>query len=488
MFDFWDIDAWSLIITTAILLAAMLIANILRRYIKFLRIMMFPSALLGGFLVLGADAIFKAATGSSMFSGNTLEYLTYHGLGLGFVALALKWGGEKKASKERSREIFDSGIAMVGIYVVQGILGLAITLSLFPVIDGIFPASGLLLAMGYGQGPGQAFNWGQIYQRLGFENGASFGLTIAAMGLISASIGGCIYYATMRRRGRFAKGGTHEHADENSGETADAADEIPMSESMDKLTVQIALVAIVYALTFGLMYGLFELFKAINPDPSSFLLKTVNPLIWGFNFLIGTIVALIVRAIMKKLYAKGVMKRKYTNDFMLSRLGGFFFDLMVVASIAAIKLEAFTHAEFIIPLTLICVLGAVVTYFYTDVIAKKVFPNYADEQFLALWGNGAGTASTGVILVREVDPSFKTPAVMNTVYMPVWAIVFGFPMLLFMGLAPDPLWGNPNGMAWLTFAVLIVYFVAINLILFRKQIFKKRKKPADNENAGTVPK
>jgi ESS family glutamate:Na+ symporter len=476
MFDFMDVNAWSLILTTAILLGAMMIANLMRRYIPFLRKMMFPSALLGGFIVLIVDFIYERITGHSMFAEYTLEYLTYHGLGLGFVALALKWGEDKKNTRERSREIFDSGISTVGIYLLQGILGVAVMFALMPFVDNIFPASGLLLAMGYGQGPGQAFNWGTVYESMGFENGASFGLTIAAMGLISASIGGSIYYASMRKRGRFAVGGQNEDADDTKGELVTAADEIPMSESMDKLTVQVALIAIAYALTFGVMFGLYKIFYIINPSPESFLMKTVNPLVWGFNFLIGTVVALLIKSFMKKLYSKGIMKRKYTNDFMLSRLGAFFFDLMVVASIAAIKLEAFQKKEFILPLSIICVLGAIFTYIYIDLIAKKVFPQYRDEQFLMLWGNGAGTASTGVILVREVDPEFKTPAIMNSVYMPVWAIVFGFPMLLFMGLAPDPLGNNPHGMAWVTLGALIIYFVFINLLLFRKSIFNKEKK------------
>lgn len=484
-FTFWDFDAWSLLLALAILLGAMLIANLLRRYIKPLRTLMLPSALLGGFIVLGADAIFKAVAGHSMFASNILEYITYHGLGLGFISLALKWGGEKKNTKERNREIFDSGLAIVGTYLVQGILGLAITLGLYYVIPNVFPASGLILPMGYGQGPGQALNWGNIYEGRGFANGASFGLTVAAMGLISASIGGCIYYMRMRKQGKFVKGGIHENADETSGEVVNARDEIPMSESMDKLTVQIALIVLVYAATFGIMYGLRQLFLAVNPDPESFLLKTVDPLIWGFNFLVGTIVALVFRSVMKRLHKKDVMKRKYTNDFMLSRLGAFFFDLMVVASVAAIKIEAFSNIEFLLPMALMCVLGAFVTYFYLNVICKKLFPGYPDEQFLALWGNGAGTASTGVILVREVDPEFKAPAVMNIVYMPIWAILFGFPMLLFMGMAPDKINGDPTGWSWVTFGALIVFFVFINILLFRKFVFKKKAKAT--ESSGDKP-
>lgn len=89
---------------------------------------------------------------------------------------------------------------------------------------------------------------------------------------------------------------------------------------------------------------------------------------------------------------------------MLNRISGLFFDLMVTASIAAINLEAFKHREFILPLLLICVAGALVTYWYNLRVCRFLFPSYAEESFLTLYGQNTGTASTGIILLREIDP------------------------------------------------------------------------------------
>ena len=78
-----------------------------------------------------------------------------------------------------------------------------------------------------------------------------------------------------------------------------------------------------------------------------------------------------------------------------------------------------------------------------------------------------GTASTGVILLREIDGDFKTPAADNLVYQNFPAIVFGFPMMLLATLAPvKPI---------LTLIILILFFLVMNIILFRSIIFKKRK-------------
>lgn len=55
-------------------------------------------------------------------------------------------------------------------------MGLVVTIGLYYLIDSFF-ASGILLPMGYGQGPGQAYNWGHTYEvSYGFTNGTSFGL------------------------------------------------------------------------------------------------------------------------------------------------------------------------------------------------------------------------------------------------------------------------------------------------------------------------
>jgi ESS family glutamate:Na+ symporter len=102
------------------------------------------------------------------------------------------------------------------------------------------------------------------------------------------------------------------------------------------------------------------------------------------------------------------------------------------------------------------------------IIAKKLFPEYYEEQFLAMYGMLTGTASTGVILLREIDPEFKTPVSDNLVYQNFPAIAFGFPLMLLANLAPY----KPE----LTLLILFLFFIAMNIILFRRSIFKSRKK------------
>ncbi len=85
-----------------------------------------------------------------------------------------------------------------------------------------------------------------------------------------------------------------------------------------------------------------------------------------------------------------------------------------------------------------------------------------------MYGMLTGTASTGIILLREVDGDFKTPVSDNLVYQNFPAIVFGLPMMFLATLAPvRPL---------LTMIIFVLFFTSMNVLLFRSLIFKRRGK------------
>ena len=467
-FNFWDREIWSFVVTLSLLFGAMLLANLLRRKIRFLRRSLIPSAVLGGFLVLFMDALYTRLFHTSMFDLTTLEALTYHGLGLGFIALAWRHLDGVRGKKAR-KDVFNTSTVTVGGYLLQAIVGLLITLLLSYAVSS-FAAGGLLLPMGYGQGPGQAFNWGTNYQNLyGFTNGASFGLTVAAMGFVSACVGGVYYLNAMRRRGdRRAMTENAEEVEDLTAERITGGNEIPISESMDKLTVQFGLVFLTYVVAYGSMWLIFHF---LLEPAGGFLMNTVNPLIWGFNFLVGTAWAILFKNIGIKLRRKGIMKREYTNNFMLNRISGLMFDIMVVASIAAIDLSAFRHKEFWLPLLLVCIAGALVSYWYVRWICRRLFPDYADEMFLAMYGMLTGTASTGIILLREIDPLYRTPTSHNIIYQNLWSILLGAPMLLLMGFA-----ARSRSMTWVCFGICVALFGFILVLQHRDRLFHKKVK------------
>ena len=460
MNNFWDFSVWGWFNVLAVLLISLLAAKALKKAVPLLNASLIPTSVLGGGILLIVAGVYKLITGNVMFdtpffgeSGTTtLEIITYHCLALGFVASTLKSSGGK-LSKKRTTEIFNTGVTTVSTYLLQAFVGFGITMVVAAVMDGFFPAAGVLLPFGYGQGTGQAMNYGNIYeQEFGFVGGKSFGLTIAALGFLSASLGGVAHLYILKKKGYTMDRGSGDG--EIVAASIQAENEIPMQESMDKITVQLALIALAYFIAQLLMIGLGK------------ILPGMKSVIYGFNFLLGVAAATIVKAILNLLNRKGLVRRRHTNDFLLTRCSNFFYDLMVVAGVAAIRLGILESYWGI--MLILGVVGLVLTYFYNLFVAKKLFPEYPQEQFLMMYGMLTGTASTGVILLREIDGDFKTPAADNMVYQNLPAIVFGFPMMLLATLAPV----KPT----LTMIILVAFFLVMNVILFRSFIFKRRKK------------
>ena len=455
--NFWDFSSWGFFNLMAVLLASLLIAQMLKRSIPVLEASLIPTSVLGGGVLLLISTVYKAAAGkeffdTAFFGGNGsawLELLTYHTLALGFTASALKSSGSK-FTKERNAEIFNTGLTTVATYLLQAFVGMVICMVAAIVLPDLLEAAGLLLALGYGQGPGQAMNYGSIYEAsYGFVGGKSFGLTVASMGFISASIGGVFYLNVLKRQGKI-------NLDKGSGqmnERVEGNNEIPMQESIDKFTVQIALIVVAYMLAYGMMYGL------------GCLLPGMRATIYGFNFLLGVLAATAVKTVLNFCNKRNIIHRNYTNDFLLTRATNFFYDIMVTASIAAIRMSII--GKYWAVLLVMGIVGLVVTYAYVYYVSKKLFPNYAEQQFLAMFGMLTGTASTGVILLREIDGDFKTPVADNLVYQNFPAMVFGFPILLLATMAPTK--------PYMTLGIVFVFMIAINILLLRSLIFKKKK-------------
>ena len=458
MGNFWDFSSWGFFNLVAVLLASLLAGNMLKRSIPALQASLIPTSVLGGGVLLCISVVYNQITGTEFFDtpffggkGTAwLELLTYHMLALGFTASALK-SGDGKMTKDRTVEIFNTGLTTVATYLLQALVGMLVCIVAAFWLEDLLEAAGLLLALGYGQGTGQAMNYGGIYEMdYGFVGGKSFGLTVAAMGFLSASIGGVIHLNYLKRKGKIS-------LDKGSGistEQLEEANEIPMQESIDKFTIQVALIVVAYLLAYLLMYGL------------GCLVPGMRSTIYGFNFLLGVLSATVLKTAMNFLRKKNIIHRQYTNNFLLTRATNFFYDIMVTAGIAAIRISII--GKYWAVLLAMGAAGLVVTYIYVHFVCRKLFPAYVEQQFLAMYGMLTGTASTGIILLREIDGDFKTPVADNLVYQNFPAMAFGFPILLLATMAPTK--------PYLTLAIVVVFMIAINILLFRSFLFKKRAK------------
>ena len=447
---FSDAYVWTFMGQLAILFIAILVGNVLRTWVPFLKKLYIPAAIIGGFLVLGLKQI-PALT--PLVDNATMEIITYHALGLGFAAMALKTAQEEK--KVSTVKVVESGAIMAGGYLIQAVIGLVLSIAFYFINSKYFYAAGLILPMGFGQSTGSALSWGSNFEaNYNFVGGSNFGLAVAAIGFIVGSVFGVIYLNIATRKGLVKP--RRALAAEKDRVIIEDPNEIPNSESIDKLTVQLCLVALAYAGAYGIM-----LLLAAVP------IKAVGDLAWGLNFLWALVAAFLIKTVMAAMKKKGVIKRYYTNNHLMDRISGTMFDAMIAAGIMAIDIEDVLENIWLLIAT--CLIGTVITFWYVRKATKHTYKNYEIESFLTNFGTLTGTLSTGMVLLREIDPDFVTPASSNIVLQNIPSIGFLAPLLLTLGFAASSLTNT-----FIMFGVYLVLFIAYNIFLFRRRIFKKR--------------
>jgi len=97
--------------------------------------------------------------------------------------------------------------------------------------------------------------------------------------------------------------------------------------------------------------------------------------------------------------------------------------------------------------------GAIGTLLHLRFVCRRVYPGYYYEGLVSMFGMMTGTISSGVLLLRELDPQMKTPAGNNLVLGSSCAILLAVPLLILVGMAP-----KSTMFAFLTLGCLIVYY------------------------------
>ena len=447
---------WSFMVQLGLLLLFLLGGNILRRTIPLFRKCLVPSALLGGGLLLVTDLLLKP-WGFELVDNRVMQVITYHCLALGFAAMGLKT--EKTTMKTNKSQILEFGALQGGTYMLQAFVGLAITIVLFLLTRNsekvISYVSGLILPLGFGQGPGNALTWDVNFTNMPaaqFSGNGSFGLSLASIGFVVASVFGVLHINLCRRKGALK---IREGVSTVDMETYIGENEIPDSESVDKFTIQMGFVAVTYAIAFGIMCLLGAL--------SDF----TNSIAWGFNFLWAALGAMLVKFVVKLLRKKDFMHRVYINNYQMDRISGFAFDLMIVAGVAAIEINDIKN--YILPIVVLSLVGTIVTYFYIRRVSKACFKGFDHEFFLMSFGTMTGTASNGMILMKEIDPALKTPTASLYILSTFPAMVMVAPLLFLLSFAASSLTN-----ACIACGIFLLLWLAYSTYLFRRKIFKKK--------------
>ena len=448
---------WAFMVQIGILLLFLVIGNVLRRTIPVFRKCLIPSALLGGTLMLVTNIITKQF-GFQLINMRLMQVITYHCLAIGFAAMSLKT--EKSTHKTNKAQVLEFGALQGGTYMMQAFVGLAITIVMFLITrygkNVISYICGLILPLSFGQGPGNALTWDINFTNTPaaqFAGNGSYGLSLASIGFLVASVFGVLYINIMKKKGGL------KVRDERPGKFVDLTnpegDDIPDSESVDKFTLQMGFVALAYALSFGFMYLL------------GIISDFTNSIAWGFNFLWASLAAMLIKFVVKRLRKGKLMHRAYINNYQMDRISGFAFDMMIVAGVAAIEINDIKN--YILPVIVLSIVGTVITFVYIRKVTKNCFKGFEHEMFLMSFGTLTGTASNGMILMKEVDPGLRTPTSSLYILSNFPAMVMIAPLLLLLNFA-----GKSLVNAIVACGIFCALWAVYTIFLFRRRIFKKK--------------
>lgn len=458
---------WEIMVSIGLILICLLFGNMICKVIPFLRKSFIPSALIGGLLLLGAkygiNAIgFACGLKEQIVKDQIMQVVTYHGLAIGFIATTLKVNESK--NKISPLKVLENGAMTGGTYMLQAIFGILTTIILTVCGIKIFNGSGIILPLAFGQGPGNALTWDIQYTQEGLMNtNGSFGLSLASIGFLVASIIGVFYINIFKKKGQIAER-TQLHYKRTVADF-ETKNEIEDNASVDKFSIQIALVLLSYAGAFGIMC----LFAGISKWTG---IGLFNSIAWGFNFIWGIICATIIRVVYLRLGKAKIIKKKYINNYQMDRISGFAFDLMIVAGVAAI--DFMDVKDYILPLIFLSIIGTLLTVIYVRLACHFRFKENEHEMFLMNFGTLTGTASNGMILLKEIDPNFETPTSSTFILSQFPAMVFVAPLLLLL-----PFISKSQTNLYIALGIFIALFIGYTVFLFVPK--KKKNKPQNVE-------
>lgn len=437
----------------------LVIGVLLRAKIGFFQSFLIPSCLIGGALGTVFVNLHIIDLPFSYF-----ENIAYHFLNIGFISIGLTQNASKVRPTGSSKRLLRGSLWMVMIkwvvFPLQAIIGLGLALFFNTVGYELFPTFGLFLPLGYVEGPGQALSIAKIYQSFGFEYASTIGLMFAVMGYVF-----CFFLGMPLIRSGLRKGSAQNEKKtlpdafkrgilprETDSEGRGTAKKTFYSENIDNLAYQVALIGLVYLLTYAFCYGV-----------SLILPGDTKKIIWGIFFGIGLAMAVLVTKVMKKL---GVAE--LADPGIQRHVTGFSLDFMIAATLMAIQMAVVWVN--IIPIVIISLSGGFATLFAILYFGKRQ-DSLALERTVFVYGTYTGQLSTGLLLLRIVDPDFESDILKELAIYPF--LVFPFTISFMLLTTGQVSWDWSILQTMGIFGAILV----VSLILFK--ILKFWGKPRD---------
>ena len=328
-------------------------------------------------------------------SQEALERIVYHGLAITFIGLGLCTSNSQKSS-----EAFRMGIGISTIAVLQGFVGLSLIVAWGLWTDAPqHPGFGLLLPLGFSQGPGQALSLGAAWEQTGLKDGAQLGLIVAAAGFLCSIVIGIPLAMWGRSKGLFVE------RDESQAEMLENTDGSLLSAIMT--------IGFIYMLTFEIL----QFVEGVVVD------EKYKSMLWGFHFLVGLGLALLYKK-------QAFLNLPDPNNQDLTRVVNVTVDVVTCAALCAVQISIVL--KYWLPVSVLAIAGSCLTLLFVLWLSSRGFEQDRFQHALLWFGAGTGTLPMGITLLRIIDPKLRSLAPISATVGSAVALLLSAPLMLFV--------------------------------------------------------
>lgn len=431
---FWQVDfLFDLMVLAGLLAGAAFVRSLVPRIAR----LGIPDALLGGLLglVLGPTAL-----GWVQLRVENLELVVYHALAIVFIAISLqrparatnegsavsssavadaKHGETAPSPSARANglDVRSLTFAIPFFAAIQGLLGLLLVVVWSLLVAPIHAGFGVLLPLGFNQGPGPALTFGSAWERgAGLVDGAQLGLVIAGAGFMWCVVAGIPLVVWGRARGWHRLRGSAESDDELAELPSRDGPRVATVGRMEPLTAQVVAILAIYALTWLLLSRA----TVSLPDAQ-------RTTVFAFHFLVASGLAIAARSVLSRLPIQSPL-----DDDLLGRVATTVVDVATCAALAAIvPAVAF---RWLLPLFAFTTVCGLVTLALCVWLIPRAFVTRPFEHAVVLFGTMTGTLPTGLSLLRMLDPDLRGPVARHSVLAATSSTLLALPLFAILPL------------------------------------------------------
>ena len=382
-------------------------AALIRRWTSPLRKLFIPTAVIGGFLVLGLgpEGMGRLLGGTGLFPENVFAvWRQLPGLLVTVMSASLLLGEHlppfRKLWSISSSHVIMISVMSMGQFAVGGIL---VWLLLEPVF-GINHGAGALLEMSFNGGHGTLAGLTPVLQQYGAGDLVNVGLGLATIGIVSGIvIGTTLVNYAIRSPSIPVVRQTPPSPDEDFDidHHLPGPDDRPMDEW--KGMAQVTAAAVFLGVTIALAIALLALFRAVFHLAGSDFFDRFP--LFPFTFPAAVIVQLCAR----RFDFEWAVNRRAVEG-----LGGIAIDGVIICAVGTLSLGAI--GANIGPLIIMAVAAIGWSVFVTLVIGRRIFRQHWFEHSIPEFGESQGMLACGFVMLDMVDPSRQTDVVRGYSY------------------------------------------------------------------------